>query len=381
MGIKVTIGGDFCVTSSFTSADLFKDDIIDFFKNSDLNILNMECPVIGTGAHEKINKTGPHLFTDDNVFNLLKKINIHVMTLANNHIMDYGLKGMNVTLNGCYKNGILTTGAGKNISEASQTVVIKKNDIRIALVNFCEHEFSIATETSAGANPLDLIDNLKEIKRARLLADYVFVIIHGGHEHYNLPSPRMVKQYRFFAENGADAVIGHHTHCISGYENYKGIPIFYSLGNFLFTMPYNDESWNYGLLVQFEIEKGNPLKWQLTPTKQSTKNFKLSLCHGIECLRIEEKIEYINKIITQDNLLRNEWKSYARQMESQILNDFSPINVIPGKYFRAILRRIGLNNIIFRERYTTPLINLIECESLYDLSRYVLHSKIMNDKV
>lgn len=375
MGIKVTLGGDFCVTSSFTSADLFNDEIIDFFKSSDLNIVNMECPVVETGTLEKIKKTGPHLCTDENIFNLLKEINIHVVTLANNHILDYGFDGINATLNGCLKNGILTTGAGKNIKEASKPVIIEKKGIRIALINFCEHEFSIAAENSAGANPLDLIDNLKEIKNSRKCADYVFVIIHGGHEHYNLPSPRMVKQYRFFAENGADAVIGHHTHCISGFENHNGVPIFYGLGNLLFTMPYSNESWDYGLLVQLEIEKDRPLKWELIPTRQSTKDFKLALCHDNDYLMIKEKIKHYNDIITQEGKLQDAWESFARKMEPQIINDFSPINFIPGRYTRAILRRIGVNKIIYRERYLMPLINLIECESLYDLSRYILNSK------
>ena len=58
------------------------------------------------------------------------------------------------------------------------------------------------------------------------------MIVHGGHECYNLPSPRMQKQYLFYADQGADIVVGHHTHCISGYEVYKGVPIYYSLGNF-----------------------------------------------------------------------------------------------------------------------------------------------------
>jgi len=58
----------------------------------------------------------------------------------------------------------------------------------------------------------------------------------------------MVKQYRFYAENGADAIVGHHTHCIGGYEIYKDVPIIYSLGNFLFTLPSKREEWYSGLL-------------------------------------------------------------------------------------------------------------------------------------
>ena len=72
-------------------------------------------------------------------------------------------------------------------------------------------------ENNIGANPIDIIDNAAQIKKAKKECDFVIVIAHGGHEYYNLPSPRMQKLYRFFAENGADIVIGHHTHCVSGH--------------------------------------------------------------------------------------------------------------------------------------------------------------------
>ena len=107
--------------------------------------------------------------------------------------------------------------------------------MNIFIFNFCENEWSIAESDNPGANPMDIIDNANQIKYARELADYVIVIVHGGHEYYNLPSPRMQKQYRFYADQGADIVVGHHTHCISGNEVYKGVPIYYSLGNFIFT--------------------------------------------------------------------------------------------------------------------------------------------------
>jgi poly-gamma-glutamate capsule biosynthesis protein CapA/YwtB (metallophosphatase superfamily) len=76
---------------------------------------------------------------------------------------------------------------------------------------------------------MDIIDNANQIKEAKATHDKVIVIVHGGHEYYNLPSPRMQKQYRFYADQGADFVVGHHTHCISGYEVYNGVPIYYSL--------------------------------------------------------------------------------------------------------------------------------------------------------
>ena len=92
------------------------------------------------------------------------------------------------------------------------------------------------------------------IEEAKKKADFVVVIAHGGHEHYNLPSPRMKKWYRFFVDAGAHAVVGHHTHIISGYEVYKDAPIFYSLGNFCFDWEgLRNMEWNNGMLVEVKI--------------------------------------------------------------------------------------------------------------------------------
>lgn len=67
--------------------------------------------------------------------------------------------------------------------------------ITIGIINFCENEWSIAEEDSAGANPMDFIDNAYQIREAKATHDKVIVIVHGDHEYYSLPSPRMQKQY------------------------------------------------------------------------------------------------------------------------------------------------------------------------------------------
>ena len=127
-----------------------------------------------------------------------------------------------------------TVGAGDNLQQASKPLYIKIKNKTIAILNFAEQEFSVAGKNTAGANPLNIIDNYHSIQDAKQQADILLVIVHGGHEGYPLPSPRMVQTYRFFAEIGASVVVGHHTHCASGFEVYHGVPIFYSLGNFIF---------------------------------------------------------------------------------------------------------------------------------------------------
>ena len=94
---------------------------------------------------------------------------------------------------------------------------------------------------------------LNMAQEAKANADFLILIIHGGHETYELPSPRMKKLYRWFIDLGVDAVIGHHTHCYSGSEVYKNKPIVYSLGNFIFDSKIRDASWNYGVFAVLSL--------------------------------------------------------------------------------------------------------------------------------
>lgn len=119
------------------------------------------------------------------------------MSLANNHIMDYGDTAFFETIESARKYEIDIVGAGKNLEDASRVLYIKKNEVTIAVINCCEHEFSIATDNKAGANPLNPLKQYYQIQKARNEADYVIMIIHGGVEHHQYPTKRMVQTYLF----------------------------------------------------------------------------------------------------------------------------------------------------------------------------------------
>jgi len=265
-------GGDFVITKEVNSSDILDNDIIQLFKNSDYNILNLEAPV--TSSNRTIIKTGPNIKANRlSTVNILNTLNINTVTLANNHILDYGGKGVNDTLNFCEEHKINAIGAGMNLTEASKTFYETINEIKIAFVNFAENEWASAKNNVPGSNPMNIVENTRQIKDAKTKADLVFVIIHGGHEYFKLPSPRMQNQYRFYAEQGADIIIGHHTHCISGFENYNGVPIYYSLGNFLFTLKSSYSDWYTGLILKVKI-KNKKLFPTLHPIRQKDENLR-----------------------------------------------------------------------------------------------------------
>jgi len=365
--VNILITGDLYINQIYEASQIGKS-VTALFKKSDLNMVNLEAPV--TVGDSKILKTGPNMKADkDSTAQVIKALAINVVTLANNHILDYDEQGLEDTLTFCKEQGIQTVGAGRNLEEASKTLFIDDKEGKIALVNFAENEWASATFNTAGAHPMDLIDNVKKIKEAKEVADFVFVIVHGGHEYYKLPSPRMQKQYRFYAEQGADLVVGHHTHCINGHETHQGVPIFYSLGNFLFTEHCNDEDWYTGLILEVEISKGKISSF-LHPVRQQKGDFRLSLLEGKEKEEILHRIMALNAIIGDKTKLEVEWNGYVTSKSASYLHAWSPASFIGNYYINRALYKLGLR--LINRGGMALYLNLMRCEAHCDLSKAVL---------
>lgn len=364
--MKLLIGGDFFVSDEYRGERIFDVSILDLFRSADYRIVNLEAPITNVDNSKKIIKTGPHLrMSSDTIIPLLKELKINAVTMANNHIMDYGKEGLLDTLKVLDFQNIKHLGAGENLNAASNILTLFKNNKKIAVLNFCESEWSIAKVDFPGANPLDIIDNSKKIIEAKKTHDLVIVIIHGGHEYYHLPSPRMKNQYRFYAEQGADIVVGHHTHCIGGYENHQGIPIVYSLGNLLFTKNNTNEQWYKGLVLEVDLasDKINPV---FHPVKQDKNSFKLSLLKNQEGDDINKHFESINLIIKNDEKLNLLWEDYCERQRVKYLNFWSPSSYVSNRYLRFLIKKIF--GPLISHRMLIYYLNLIRCEAHKDLS-------------
>ena len=149
----------------------------------------------------------------------------NLLALANNHIMDYGAEAMLATREVCAAHGIDSVGAA-TLAQAEEPFFYMKNGLTLAVLNFAEQEFSIATPARPGANPLNPVRNFSQVRRAAQEADCVLVVVHGGQEHYPYPTPRMIETYRFFVDAGADVVVSHHSHCYSGFRTGRKRPHF-----------------------------------------------------------------------------------------------------------------------------------------------------------
>lgn len=328
---------------------------------ADYAIVNLESPVAKDGD-TPIDKFGPALKCNAAGVKALAWAGFDCATLANNHFKDYGEKGVKSTLDILKESRIDSVGGGTNFEEASSTLYKQVGDSTLAVINCCESEFSIATSKSGGSNPLNPIAQYYDIKEAKTHADYVLVIVHGGHEGYQLPSPRMQQTYRFLIDAGADAVANSHQHCYSGFETYQGKPILYGLGNFLFETIFasSQEKWHEGYIVMIDFD-ADDTKFKIYPYRQSIAD------RAIEMLSADAfngKIKELNEIISDKNKLETAYRGLCSERTKSTLADaLAPYG---GRYFLAAAKRRLMPLFISKKRLVR-VGNMIRCESHRDL--------------
>ena len=358
---------------------LFDKKVLDLFNSSDFNIINLESPLTNAGHKQKIKKTGPNLKADPKTIGVLDVLKTNLVTLANNHIYDYGDRGLSETLKLCKEHHIDTVGAGLTLAEASKIYFKNFGTLSVAIVNIAENEWCNANETMGGANPMNLIANSRSIAEAKNLADIVILIIHGGHEYYHFPSPRMVDQYRFYAELGASIIINHHSHFISGYEIFNNVPIFYGLGNFLFDSDTSSKEWCEGLLLNIQINDKNELNWKLEPFTQGNGDMKVKLLEGKQKSDMDKKLENINSIITDKKKLKEKFDLLVEKQKKEVLSIFSTSYFLKYKYFRSAIKKLGMEFLFLRHDQLKSILNHSRCEAHRDIAFEILNNYINSD--
>lgn len=363
--IKLLFTGDFYPqkrVESLIKERKFKEvfgEIETIVKNADYSVINLEAPVVINDA-EPIAKAGGNMKCDIQAVEALRHAGFSLITLANNHFYDYGETGVKDTLTACKKYNIDVIGGGTNLDEARKILYKEIKYKTIAFINYCEHEFSIATDKSGGANPLNPVKNYYQILEGKRNADYVAVVVHGGHEHFQYPSPRMKETYRFFVDAGADVVINHHQHCFSGYEIYNGKPIFYGLGNFSFDKnEKRNANWNEGYMVQINFTK-HEIAFDLIPYYQGKEH--PGVVPMVNTKSFFRKIKELNNIIQDDNLLEKTVNHYYSTHGKSLALLFEPFT---NRIFMGLRRRSLLPSFISKSKWLF-IRNIIECESHRD---------------
>lgn len=370
--MKILIAGDYCENDRVRKLVEAGDyeavfgEVKPIVEAADYSIVNFEMPV-GTSVGRPIKKCGPPLRGGQRAIESVVYAGFNCCTMANNHTLDQGEQCGLETKAQIEAAGMDTVGFGKDENDAARILYKTIGEETLALINCCEHEFSIATPTSAGTNGLNPIHQFRAIREAREKADYVVVIVHGGTEFQRHPSLRMQDTYRFFIEAGADAVVNHHQHIFNGMERYLGKPIYYGLGNFSFDLANCTHRWKDGFLLEMNLTK-NGCTERLYPYIQGDEKPGVRLMNEEEHKQFEIDMAAYSEIVSDPQKLAVEEETIMRrEMANEILM-IEPYRTRVGRK----LRYLGLLPSVWKGVKRLDLQNRIDCESHRDRLLYAL---------
>jgi poly-gamma-glutamate synthesis protein (capsule biosynthesis protein) len=232
-------------------------------RSADVSFCNLECPITGSRT--------PHpgkAFTfraPPGAIQALRQAGFDLVSLANNHIMDYGAEGLMDTLRHCARQRIAAAGAGPDLEAARRPAVVTRRGVTYGLLAYSmtyPEEFW-AADASPGAARGVWGAVRDDIERLRPKVDVLIVSFHWGQELTDRPKPYQVDFARLAVDSGADAVIGHHPHVLQPIEIYRMRPVFYSLGNFFFGSCGRAASSSVAAEIVFD--SGAPVKVVLHP--------------------------------------------------------------------------------------------------------------------
>ncbi|MGE5404367.1 MAG: CapA family protein [Candidatus Saccharibacteria bacterium] len=211
-------------------------------QKSDITFGNLESPLSDRGR--AMPGKGICFRGQPKMANVLANYGFNIMSVANNHALDYDAPAFLDTIKLLNAQGIRTVGGGNNIMEARKPVIFEKNNLKVgflAYTVFADTVFGTkyrrpfrATETESGVAPLVREAILEDVYQLDPTVDVTVVSLHWGVEYSKVPEQTQQQLARELIDNGADLIIGHHPHIIQGFERYKKGLIAYSLGNFIF---------------------------------------------------------------------------------------------------------------------------------------------------
>ena len=253
-------GGTATVTGRGCCDPVFNDNIVPrykltgnkglvrrLFRQAELAVINHEQPVTGDWAHHT---KGLRFSGKPDLTRIFTRAGIDYVSLANNHIGDYGSKGIRDSRRILKQYGLTVGGAGKDLDQARKVELLEANGTRVAIIACLDFvQVYWADKDSAGATPC--VDQYirKDIRKARRAgADVVIVFPHWGVEYTRQPLGSMRKHAARWVDAGADLVLGAHSHVAGAIEEIDGAPVLYSLGNLIFDQHWSTNTMESALL-------------------------------------------------------------------------------------------------------------------------------------
>ncbi len=277
--IQLLFGGDVYFSDTFLGAydteginGILDTNVLELMIESDITMVNQEFAFSDRGTPME-DKQYTFRILPSRV-KIFQEMGIDIVSLANNHALDFGTVALEDSFQTLDQAGILYAGAGKNLSRAKEMQTITVNE---KVIGFLAASRVIpVVEWNAGSNSTGMFTTYspellcQTIEENREKCDYLVVFVHWGVERNDYPEEYQIRMAKQYIDAGADAVIGCHPHVMQGMEYYKGKLIAYSLGNYIFNLQSASTA-----LLQLVITESGEVTAKLIPIKTNTLPFQL----------------------------------------------------------------------------------------------------------
>ncbi len=220
---------------------------------------------------------------------------------------------------------------------------------------FSETGFCVADDTGWGGASMAPAEDCEAIRTAAKKADIVLVFVHGGNEYSPFPSPRMMRLYRMYARSGATAVIGSHPHVPQGYEIYNGVPVFYSLGNFLFPWsspkPETQAFWYRGFSVELKFSGSKISSFNILPTSFSMDTGFVNLMENPERKKFLAYINKLSSLLRSPHKIDELWSGWCAMQGHKGWLEHIITTSWPAKTKKQLKQLVALDHMIHCEAH------------------------------
>lgn len=297
--MHLTIVGDLMLTRRVPDAAAALAPLAPRLRRADLTVGNLEMTLSTAGAPTQ---GGDSFGAGPEVLEPLRDAGFDALSLANNHLGDYGEQAMLASLATLHDSPIAPFGLGSDLTAASRPALLEAGGRRFAFVGFnAIGETPRATADSAGALsvrmpprtgplvPADLSHVAEVVRRADRRADAVIVLPHWGTQYTHRPEPVQRRVAQRLVAAGADLVVGGHPHWVQGVETIDGVPVVHSLGNFVFDMDFMVETMQ-GVMLETTWRDGELAEVDFVPYVMDPDSFAPRLARGAEAEQILDDV-------------------------------------------------------------------------------------------
>lgn len=233
----------------------------DILRGADIAFVNLECPLSTVQGHAR--PGGSLVFcADPTTVQVLAEGGVDVVSLANNHAMDAGWRGCEDTMAVLSAHNIAYVGARPEGEAPDEITYLPAGDVLVAFLAYTDLDFEHQSLCKVDE---DMQNVLGRVREARNRADVVCVSYHWGVEYQKEPTERQVKLGHATIDAGADIVLGHHPHVMSGVERYRNGLILYSMGNFVFDQRDADDGRMNSAIFSLDVTVGQEINLTITP--------------------------------------------------------------------------------------------------------------------